>query len=158
MVKTHHVYISSIEIPSIPIAVFPPFQIPGRIFFHTNTRLQTHSLGIQSPCQMMIGMYNHLLRKVFRFHYHSQKVIGFLGIPKKISWFPFQIFLSKKSNDGITTRNFPCHPATEQTAGERWQNPSEFAPTSHHSPNHLWWATFWKCQESCWSTGFCWVI
>ena len=37
------------------------------------------SLGIQSPCQMMIGVYNHLLRKVFRFHYHSQKVIGSLG-------------------------------------------------------------------------------
>jgi len=31
---------------------------------------------------MMIGVYNHLLRllrKVFRFHYHSQKVIGSLG-------------------------------------------------------------------------------
>ena len=27
------------------------------------------------------GVYNHLLRKVFRFHYHSQKVIGSLGIP-----------------------------------------------------------------------------
>ena len=41
-------------------------------------------LGIQSPCQMMIGVYNHLLSKVFRFHYHSQKVIGSLGnIQKK---------------------------------------------------------------------------
>ena len=29
---------------------------------------------------MMIGVYNHLLSKVFRFHYHSQKVIGSLGI------------------------------------------------------------------------------
>ena len=28
--------------------------------------------GIQS--QRMIGVYNHLLRKVFRFHCHSQKV------------------------------------------------------------------------------------
>ena len=37
------------------------------------------SLGIQSPCQMMIGVYNHLLSKVFRLHYHSQKVIGSLG-------------------------------------------------------------------------------
>ena len=37
------------------------------------------SLGIQSPCQMMIGVYNHLLTKVFRFHYHSQKVIGSMG-------------------------------------------------------------------------------
>ena len=26
------------------------------------------------------GVYNHLLRKVFRFHYHSQKVIGSLGV------------------------------------------------------------------------------
>ena len=42
------------------------------------------SLGIQSPCQMMIGCFFHLLRKVFRFyyfHYYSQKVIGFLGLP-----------------------------------------------------------------------------
>ena len=30
--------------------------------------------------QMVIGVYNHLLRKVFRFHYHSQKVIGSLGV------------------------------------------------------------------------------
>ena len=29
---------------------------------------------------MMIGVYNHLLSKVFRLHYHSQKVIGSLGI------------------------------------------------------------------------------
>ena len=40
---------------------------------------QILSLRIQSPCQMMIGVYNHLLSKVFRFHYHSQKVIGSLG-------------------------------------------------------------------------------
>ena len=28
---------------------------------------------------MMIGVYNHLLSKVFSFHYHSQKVIGSPG-------------------------------------------------------------------------------
>ena len=28
----------------------------------------------------MIGVYSHLLRRVFRFHYHSQKVIGSLGL------------------------------------------------------------------------------
>ena len=39
------------------------------------------SLGIQSPCQIMIGVCNHLLRKVFRFHYHSQKIVGSLGPP-----------------------------------------------------------------------------
>ena len=37
------------------------------------------SLGIQSPCQRMIGVANRLLGKVFRFHYHSQNVIGSLG-------------------------------------------------------------------------------
>ena len=36
--------------------------------------------GIQSPCQKMIGLYNHLLSKVYRFHNHCQKVIGFLGV------------------------------------------------------------------------------
>ena len=36
-------------------------------------------LGIQSYSQLMIGMSNHLLSVVFRFHYHSQKVIGSLG-------------------------------------------------------------------------------
>ena len=32
----------------------------------------------------MIRVYNHLLSKVFRFHYHSQKVIGSLGMEN--SW------------------------------------------------------------------------
>ena len=39
----------------------------------------SQSRGIQSRCQRMIGVSNHLLSKVFRFHYHSQKVIGSLG-------------------------------------------------------------------------------
>ena len=45
-----------------------------------------HSLRIQSPSRMVIGVYNHLLRKVFRFHYHSQKVIGsvFPNVPAEI--------------------------------------------------------------------------
>ena len=37
------------------------------------------TLGIQSYSQMMIRVSNHLLSKVFRFHYHSQKVTGSLG-------------------------------------------------------------------------------
>ena len=37
------------------------------------------TLGIQSYSQMMIGVSNHLLSIVFRFHYHCQKVIGSLG-------------------------------------------------------------------------------
>ena len=36
-------------------------------------------LRIQSPSQMVIGVYDHLLRKVSRFRYHSQKGIGSLG-------------------------------------------------------------------------------
>ena len=39
-----------------------------------------YALGIQSYSQMMIGVSNHLLSIVFRFHYHSQKVIGCLGM------------------------------------------------------------------------------
>ena len=42
-----------------------------------------HTLGIQSYSQLMIGVSTHLLSIVFRFHYHSQKVIGSLGISKK---------------------------------------------------------------------------
>ena len=38
------------------------------------------ALGIQSYSQMMIGMSNHLLSIVFRLQYHSQKVIGSLGV------------------------------------------------------------------------------
>ena len=51
------------------------------------------TLGIQSPCQMMIGVYNHLLSKVFRFHYHSQKVIGSLGSNKvRDSWIELHLY------------------------------------------------------------------
>ena len=39
----------------------------------------SESLGIQSYSQMMIRVSNHLLNIVFRFHYHSQKLIGSLG-------------------------------------------------------------------------------
>ena len=56
-----------------PKTVGPGFFGPGM------TSYPDISLGIQSPCQMMIGVYSDLLRKVFRFHYHSQKVIGSLG-------------------------------------------------------------------------------
>ena len=41
-----------------------------------------NSPGFQSYSQMMISMSNHLLSIVFRFHYHSQKVIG------SITFFP----------------------------------------------------------------------
>ena len=44
-----------------------------------STQGNNQSLGIQSYSQLLIGVSNHLLSKVFRFHYHSQKVIGSLG-------------------------------------------------------------------------------
>ena len=53
--------------------------IPGNSVCNGYVYIYNISLRIQSPCQMMIGVYNHLLSKVFRFHYHSQKVIGSLG-------------------------------------------------------------------------------
>ena len=56
------------------------------------------SLRIQSPSQIMIGVYNHFLRKVFRFHYHSQKVIGSLGyIIDIIRYMWYMCFFSNSS-------------------------------------------------------------
>ena len=48
--------------------------------YDSNLKSPCCSLGIQSYSQMMIGVSNHLLSIVFRFHYHSQKVIGCLGV------------------------------------------------------------------------------
>ena len=31
---------------------------------------------------LLVGMFNHLLSIILRFHYHSQEVIGSLGIKK----------------------------------------------------------------------------
>ena len=55
------------------------------VFFFSRWKQRefSNSLRIQSPSQMVIGVYSHLLSKVFRFHYHSQKVIGSLGIKFK---------------------------------------------------------------------------
>ena len=80
------VNITSYDISHRMPPLYPPFQVPGASCFAS----ADSALGIQSPCQRMIGVYNHLLRKVFRFHYHSQKVIGSLGlicVGKKQSYF-----------------------------------------------------------------------
>ena len=50
----------------------------SRIMEARKQHLTFHPLGIQS-CQMMIGVYTHLLSTVFKFHNHSQKVIGSPG-------------------------------------------------------------------------------
>ena len=46
---------------------------------------------------MIIGVSNHL-RNAFRFHYHSQEVIGFLGMEKFGEVYPMSIILKKKSH------------------------------------------------------------
>ena len=61
-----------------PDATIPEVR-PDSILGLEKMRENGVSLGIQLPCQRMIGVYNHLLSKVFRFHYHSKKVIGSLG-------------------------------------------------------------------------------
>ena len=54
--------------------------------------------------QRIIGVYNHLLNKVFRFHYHHQKVIGSLGMVG--IWFCSgggqfgEVMLRKRRSDG----------------------------------------------------------
>ena len=72
--------------PQVRLAPFGFFKTPGEVekwrwmmfgwFFIVD---DYRSLGIQSYSQLMIGVSNHLLSIVFRFHYHSQKVIGSLG-------------------------------------------------------------------------------
>ena len=53
-------------------------------------------------------VYNHFLRKVFRFHYHSQKVIGSLGIEKK-----HQVWYLPKNGFHVLSDpwNFPQKPS-----------------------------------------------
>ena len=54
------------------------------------------SLGIQSYSQMMIEVSNHLLSIVFRFHCHSQKVIGSLGNGMSVGFFLIKRYTSYK--------------------------------------------------------------
>ena len=54
--------------------------VSGSVFqrnFGENKNADSQTLAIQSY-PLMIGVSNHLLSIVFRFHYHSQKVIGSL--------------------------------------------------------------------------------
>ncbi len=54
------------------------------------------SLGIQSYSQMMIEVSNHLLSIIFRFHCHSQKVIGSLGNGMFVGFFKTKRYTSYK--------------------------------------------------------------
>ena len=64
---------------SMWVMIIGPKGSKGTKIFHGTGRLGYFPRDPGSPCQMMIGVYNHLVRKGFRFHYHSQKVIGSLG-------------------------------------------------------------------------------
>ena len=72
------------------IWLFPKIGVPQNGWFIIENPIKMDYLGVPlTPCQMMIGVYNHLLSRVFRFHYHSQKVIGSLGnytTPWKLTW------------------------------------------------------------------------
>ena len=72
------------------------------------TPIYSQALRIQSPSQMVIGVYNHLLRKVFRFHYHSQKVIGSLGKVFGRLGLLFPTFISFPSSVPVDTPS-PAH-------------------------------------------------
>ena len=84
--KEHVVFSSHLKNIS-EIGSFPQVRVKIKHIFQTcwNHHLvmflvsTTNTLGIQSYSQIMIGMFNHL-SIVFRFHYHSQEVIGSLGI------------------------------------------------------------------------------
>ena len=61
------------------------------------------------------GVYNHLLRKVFRFHYHSQKVIGSLGVVEcGMLWLTKN--MSEKGGLGME----PWTPAPRQYIADLW--------------------------------------
>ena len=72
------------------------------------------TLGIQSPCQMMIGVYNHLLIKVFSLHFHSQEVFGsqgqvgvFLTVANRCSRTPTRRGVRPRSS-GVPKRSHPA--------------------------------------------------
>ena len=70
---------------------------------HIKKAIHIESLRIQSASQMVIGgVYIHLLRKVFRFHYHSQKVIGSLGSIQN-KHLVFLLYLSWRAGISIFT-------------------------------------------------------
>ena len=62
--------------------------------------MMLRALGIQSYSQQMIGVSNHFLRIVLRFHYHSQKGIGSVGLVKLLYFrfkVPHEAFAEKKT-------------------------------------------------------------
>ena len=73
--------------PSLPWhAVGGKDKVSAIIFFRlvksvflVNGYIHYLPLGTQSCSQLMIGVSNHLISKVLSFHYHSQKMIEFLG-------------------------------------------------------------------------------
>ena len=84
--------------------------------------------------QMMIRVYNHLLSKVFRLHYHSQKVIGSLG--GKFWWFGIRIGMPLSTN--------PFH-----FRGSN-RNPNHRAPNHQFTNSSIWPHETSICREKIW--------
>ncbi len=88
-----------------------------------------YTLGIQSY-SLMIGVSNLLLRMVFRFHYHSQKVIGSLGIVyvcfpvvSSVSIFVFR----------YRSRTMPFSP----NVSDDWEDMGRYHHGNHVSPQKI---------------------
>ena len=71
-----------VDVDQVPRVIRDVQEVRADLVTSTLT-LRFDTLGIQSPCQRMIGVYNHHLRKASRFDYYSQKVIGSLGTKVK---------------------------------------------------------------------------
>ena len=86
---------------------------------------------------------NHLLRKVFRFHYHSQKVIGSLG--SNVSWL-FHLFpiIPHVFTDVLT--GFP-RPSFRHQAIQLLPSLSVL-DVSRSCPNCPWTLWQWQCLEA----------
>ena len=88
------------------------FHIPGEMLSSQKKWQACHwccvALGIQSYSQQMIGVSNHFLSIVLRFHYHSQKGIGSVGLVKLLYFkfkVPHEAFAEKQTAHGVHLAN-----------------------------------------------------
>ena len=86
------------------------------------------SLQIQSPCQRVIGLYNHLLSTVFRFHY--QNVIGSLGHEKN-AFFPQTKSFKGSINDGLAQKTNPSLRSRRIDKKLPWHKVTKEQTTAH---------------------------
>ena len=88
----------------------------------------------------MIGVYNHLLSKVFRFHYHAQKVIGSLGsglviLNLKVIFRLVHVFRSQLSPScKFSWFSWFSLPKTNSKSPKKWWFPSSESPGFQGAP------------------------